>query len=220
MNSVSFETGRARERSILSGLRKRYEAEGFAFVDHPTPNDLPSFLEGYVPDAVARRPDLSVAIEVKGRASRASPQKLQAIRRLFEGKNGWQFRVVYAGDDASDRPALARPQPGAIAEELREATALSNAGHHRAAFVLAWGLLEAALNDHGTEEAAKPRGAASVLQNLAMAGLIRPETERRVHPLVDLRNRVVHGDLTANVRGEDVRAVIDAVQEAVEPISA
>ena len=87
------------EVAFLEKLRSEYETKGYRFIIHPSRSDLPEFLAAYEPDAVARRSDHNVAIEVKSRATPTVEQSLQRIRKLFEGRPDWQFTVAYVGSD-------------------------------------------------------------------------------------------------------------------------
>jgi uncharacterized protein YutE (UPF0331/DUF86 family) len=95
-------------------------------------------------------------------------------------------------------------------------TALDAGGHHRAAFLMAWPLLEAALLHALSDDATGgARTSGAVVQALAMNGFIQPETEHRMRPLVDLRNKVAHGDLSAEPTAEDVQLVLAAIEETL-----
>lgn len=48
-----------------------------------------------------------------------------------------------------------------------------------------------------------------------MDGLIDPDAENRLRGLVDLRNRIVHGDLIAEPGPSDVELVLAAVDMAL-----
>lgn len=203
------------EIEFLQGLRSRYEAEGFSFIIAPDRSMLPEFLGTYVPDALARKPNLNIAIEVKQRQTQATQARLQEIRRLFEGHPDWQFSVVFMGSRPLQSIIIPAASPGAIRERIDEARALSAQGHQRAAFVMAWTLLEAVLQSAGADVAGRPRGPGAVVQALAMEGYIGPDMERRMRELIDLRNRIVHGDVVAEPTADQVNLVLEATEEAL-----
>lgn len=206
---------REAEVSFLEKLRPEYEKKGYAFTIHPHRSDLPPFFATYEPDAVARKSDHNVAIEVKSRATPVVEQSLQRIRKLFEGRPDWQFMVAYVGSDTTGNRRLPVPSRDEVLGRTEEAESLLKNGDVRAAFVIAWSLLEAALNSVLPDADKRPRSPGTVVQTLAMDGLISDETERSLRPLVELRNRVVHGDLTAEPSSADVIAVLAAVRAAV-----
>lgn len=204
------------ETNFLENLRPQYESKGYKFVTHPRPSDLPAFLASYEPDAVATKDDHNIAIEVKSRATPATQQSIQRIRKLFEGRPDWQFTVAYMGSEAFQLEDLPVMNRATLLERTQEVEQLAENGHLRAAFVVAWSLLEAALNSIQPDADKRPRTPGTVVQTLAMNGHISYETEQSLHSLINLRNRIVHGDLTVEPNEEDVRLVLAAVDATLE----
>jgi len=203
------------EVQFLEGLRQRYEAEGFSFITAPDRADLPSFLGSYMPDAIARKQGQNIAIDVRRRQSPATQSAVQEIRRLFEGRADWQLNVVFMGTDPLSSLTIPPAQPAAIRKSMEEVAALGATDHRRAAFVMAWSLLETALHSLGSETTSKPLTPGTVVQTLAMNGYIEPELERRMRALVELRNRVVHGDLNAEPTLAEIELVLSAIRHAL-----
>lgn len=212
MSSPAQAWSRESEAQFLEGLRPRYEAEGFAFTIAPDPAGLPGFLGSYVPDAIARKPGLNIAIEVKRNQSPSTQKALQEIRRLFAGHDDWQFNVIYMGTDPLQAVTIPPASPAAIRRRMEEVVTLDKSGHHRAAFVVAWSLLEAALHSLGRETVHKPLTPGMVVQALAMNGYIDPDMERRMRALVELRNRIVHGDLSVEPASAEILDVLSAIE--------
>jgi uncharacterized protein YutE (UPF0331/DUF86 family) len=200
------------EVTFLENLRSEYEKRGYSFVIHPHRSELPDFFATYEPDAVAKKADHNVAIEVKSRSTPTVQQSLQRIRKLFEGRPDWQLRVAYIGGDSVGGRLLPVPKPAAVLDRIREVELLVANGDNRAAFIVAWSLLEAALNSARPDADKRPRTPGTVVQTLAMDGLISVELEQSLRSLVELRNRVVHGDLSAEPTGADVQVVLSAVK--------
>lgn len=214
MSTARHETSEA-ELTLLDNLRTQYEAKGYTFEVAPAPQGLPAFLKSYVPDAIARKPGENVAIEVRKSRSGVSESTLQQIRSRFEGQPDWTFAVAYAAEDPLKALAIKAAAVPAIRRQLDDVRTLSDQGQSRAAFLLAWSLLEATLLNIEAEEKARPRTPASVLQALAMLGRIEPETERRLRPMILLRNAIVHGDLNVEPTLDDVAIVVSVVEEAL-----
>ncbi|MBX3501158.1 MAG: DUF86 domain-containing protein [Alphaproteobacteria bacterium] len=213
MSSSTQKSPQEAEVAFLESVRPRYEADGFTFTISPQRSDLPDFLGTYVPDAIARKGGISIAIEVKRNQTPAADMSLRKIRRLFDGHDDWRFNVMFMGNEALLSGAIPPMQPAEIRRRMNELKALAD---RQAAFVLAWSLLEAVLNSQSKEEAGRPRAAGTVIQSLAMNGLIEPETERRLRGLVDLRNRIVHGDLGAEPTPSEVQSVLSAIDETLK----
>ncbi|PZW40019.1 hypothetical protein C8P66_12664 [Humitalea rosea] len=203
------------EREFLAGLRAQYVDQGFTFVVDPRPDDLPAFLGSYRPDAIAKKPGANIAIEVKQRPSPATEWSLTRIRRLFEGHPDWQLVVTYIGSDPLKTLTIPVSSTADIRRRAEEVRTLEIHGQQQAAFVMAWSLLEAALHRIESEKGARPRTPGTVVQTLAMLGYIDPALEQRVRPLIDLRNRIVHGDLHAEPSPYDVHLVLSAVEQAL-----
>jgi uncharacterized protein YutE (UPF0331/DUF86 family) len=200
------------EVTFLESLRSEYESKGYRFIVHPSRPDLPDFFATYEPDAVAQKSDHNVAIEVKSRATPTVQQSLQRIRRLFEGRSDWQLRVAYVGSDPYGARHLPVSSRAEVLDRAKEVEQLVKNGNVRAAFVVAWSLLEAALNNARPEADKRPRTPGTVVQTLAMDGLIPDELEQSLRSLIELRNRVVHGDLTVEPSTADVQIVLSAVK--------
>lgn len=204
------------ETRFIESLRARFEDEGFTFTAHPMAEQLPDFLGSYVPDALAQKPGHNVVIEVKRQQTRSVEYALRDIRRLFEGRSDWQFHVVFMGaDDPLQSVTIPTSAPTAIRSRMSEVRALITQGHRRPAFVMAWSMLEAALRALDGEVGSRPRTPGTVVQTLAANGCIEPDTERRMRALIDLRNRIVHGDLVAEPETADIELVLTAIEETL-----
>lgn len=215
MASPAQARSREAEVEYLEDLRKRYEAEGFIFTIAPNRSLLPDFLGSYQPDALAQKPGLNIAIEVKQQQSQASQAQLKDIRRLFDGHPDWQFNVAFIGTSPLQSLGITPAAEGDIVRRIVEVRALSRQGHLRAAFIMAWSLLEAALLSMERDANQRPRTPGTVVQTLAMNGYIAPDSEVRLRDLVGLRNRIVHGDVLAEPSASDVNVVLDAVEQAL-----
>ncbi len=205
----------ALEAQFMEGLRARYERQGFTVQFEPHPHDLPDFLGTYRPDAIAQKPGQNVAIELKQRNTSTTQASLQRIRKLFDGQPDWRFDVVFMGNDQGQRISIPAASPEMLRARIDEVRAMANEGQLRAAFVMAWSLLEAAFHAALSDAPNRPSTPGSVLQALAMNGYIQPEIERRLRSLVDLRNRIVHGDVNAEPMPNDVDLVLSAISETL-----
>lgn len=214
MNTARYQDSQE-ELDLLTLLRRQYEAKGFSFETEPDVRGLPDFLGSYVPDAIARKAGENVAIEIRKSRSRASEFTLQQIRSRFEGHPDWTFAIAYTAEDPLKTLTVKPVAVPAIRRQLADVRALTAERQTRAAFLLAWSLLEATLLNVEGEQEARPRTPASVLQGLAMLGRIQPETERRLRSAILLRNAVVHGDLTIEPTNQDVDTLANVIEEAL-----
>ena len=203
-------------REALERLRSGYEAEGFKFTVAPDRSVLPAFMGAYAPAALAQKPGLNIAIEVMSRQSPSTQARLQDLRRLFEPHPEWKFSAFFPGSDTLPSATIPRPSPAAIRERIGEVRQLVEQGHRRAAFVMAWSLVEAAFRADDEKEHRQPLTPGTVVQALVMNGYIGPDTERRLRGLIALRNQIVHGDVAAEPTAEDVNLLLSAVEETLQ----
>src|SRR4051812_28875676 len=97
------DTGQQTEREVLSRIRPRYEAEGYRFVVQPGDDQLPEFLRGVQPDALAIKGDGGIVIEIQlsNRSARRS-----AVVDFFAGEvpkhAGWRFELVLAPNEMKE----------------------------------------------------------------------------------------------------------------------
>jgi len=138
------------------------------------------------------------------------------LRRKLSGHKGWKLNVVYATEPLEDDLIIDVPSSDLLMERVNESQNFAKTGHNAAAFLLAWATLEATLNFRNkTVLKGQLRAPGQVVQALSMNGHIDEATERSLRDLVQLRNRIAHGDLSATVSGKDVQFVIDAVTGAL-----
>jgi hypothetical protein len=196
-------------------LRNRYEADGFLFIEHPAKADLPAFMAGYEPDALALGKDKSIAIEVKMRRDSAVEQSLRAIRERFKGQSPWELHVVYGAEVEDEQIEV--PTPEQIRTSIEEAEALLAQGHPRAALVLGWAAIEAIARtlkpDLPVSGARTTRAALELLEHLGRLRFTQAQELRKLSPL---REKIVHGDFGAPVTAADVEPVINGARAALE----
>lgn len=204
------------EAQFLEGLRATYEQQGFTFHIRPPAHEIPVFFGSYRPDAIAKKPGLSVAIEVKQQSAYGEQASLQQIRKIFEGHPDWRFDVVFMGARQTQRMAIPLASPARLRARIDEVRKMLSQGQNRAAFVMAWSLLEAALQSRTPASSGIARAPGTVLQTLAMNGYIDRQLEHQMRSLIDLRNRIIHGDIEVEPSAADVQLVISAITETLE----
>jgi uncharacterized protein YutE (UPF0331/DUF86 family) len=206
------------ERRVLELLRPRYEAQGYLFIEYPGGDALPEALKGFSPDAIAIGPPKNIAIEIKLRRGRSTADNLQALSERLRQHPDWEFRVIYGDEvDLQDElsPATTRSE---IEKQIDEAEALSAAGHHRAALVLAWAALEAIARTTAPAETtgAGGRTPRQVVEILERMGRLTFEEASELRSALLLRNAVVHGDYQHDVGRADVELLVRAARTALD----
>lgn len=92
---------------------------------------------------------------------------------------------------------------------------LTKVGHSAAALVTAWAALESlAWLANAYSEARRPSGFSPIqaIQTPAEEGYIESETANRLREMANLRNAVVHGDLSVNVLAGQVEGLLKDLQ--------
>ena len=198
----------SREIVLLENLRQQYESQGYQFLVEPKAADIPTFLEGYIPDAIAIGADERVIIEVK--SSELSAKKSATVKFLaaeVPKHKGWRFDLVVAGKGQGNGDIESEPDKQQLQLEIEHAKRLSRSGDLNVALVLAWALLEAVtrrliLNKNsGESKRYLPR---TIVETLTSEGFIRDDSVERLLKLADIRNRLVHGFSNLKVDRADV----------------
>lgn len=211
-------SGQAREEAILVPLGRHFEERGFQFFPHPPPEMVPSFLGAYEPAAIAYdRAGGGIVIEVKCRRPSGSDQPLSAIAKLFQEQRAWQFQIVYddGGQDAEE--TYTAPEIGSIRSALGGLEKMDLPGQARPVFLYAWTLLEAAARRLYPGNVG-PASTRELIERLTREGYLSQRASRTLRDLVPLRNAVAHGDLSRDVRIDDVEAVLTEVRGLVDAL--
>ena len=202
------------ESQVLSLLRDQYEEEGYTFIEHPKDAQLPAFIRGYRPDAIAVGKDKFIVIEVKSRRGAVSGKTLQALSERFKGQDHWELRVVYSGDVSDE--TIPVPTLEQIEMHIREAETLLAQNHPRAALVLGWAAIEAIArtldSDFPSKGSRTMRQAVEFLEHL---GRLHFDEAQVLRKLLPLRSKVVHGDFGTPITSEEVEPVLKAAREAL-----
>ncbi len=204
------------EAKVLERLKSAYKQRGFAFFSPPKREMIPAFLGGYVPDALAIRDRENVLIEVKLRQNTSSEPMFADIRRKIADHKDWKLDVVYAAERRDDSISIDPPRLDILHQQINEVRELDRTNHRRAAFVLAWSLLEATLNHVRSETRVDQlRSPGQVIQSLATEGYVSRDVEKKLRELSVLRNRIIHGDIGVSVTSNDVEYVLAAIRETL-----
>jgi hypothetical protein len=187
---------RIRESRLLDLLGQRYEERGYAFFKYPPREMLPEFLRDYMPDAIALGPKDNVVIEVKsGRGERNAKQ----IAGLFKEQEDWRLDLVFADDVNASDPIFPSPARDVIDAAIAQAKKLETNGYVQAALVIAWSALEAAARLYDEQKQHRSKSTQTLVEFLEREGLVDFKTSKELRSIGELRNRLVHGDLTAEV---------------------
>jgi len=203
------------ERAALESVRENFESKGYNFVADPRPDQLPPFLAGHLPDAIATNAHDHVIIEVKRRHPNQPRVSIAELTREIPPGSGWRYVLVYAGQDPDEFIELSRPKRSQIEEAIKEIHSLQEAGHSRAALTACWSLLEALarrLDPEDINASRRPLSPIQTVERLAMDGQLSEEDSKRLRALGSVRNSVVHGDLNVRVLPDDLHFMVEKIE--------
>ena len=206
----------ARKLEALENVTRNLSRRGYRVIRAPGPDELPAFLAGTQPDAIATGTSPSIVLEVMTREGPpgANKNKILEIReRVEQHRPDWSLHVVYAPVVG---PQLLPGDKPSIAKRLDEVEKLAVVDRP-AALLLGWSLLEAAGRLLLPEQLVKPSGAGSLVSLLTSMGHLEQDQARSLDRLVDLRNSVAHGDVDAEVEAADVAEVLGATRGLLDP---
>ncbi len=205
------------EREILDHEVERLRADGYDVYIDPGPSLVPDFLGSYRPDAVAKRDDSKIALEVASRTD-ASQRKLGEVAAIFERHPEWEFRVVWA-EPAAGAVRLPVQTKDEIRAAIVEIKKLRSQEHFRPSFLLGWAAFEAAARAVAESRFRRAQTPARLVQVLGEEGYLTPDETDAMRGLTEKRNDLVHGTLDAAINGEDVDQLIRALEALTAEIA-
>ena len=213
----------APEKQRAQSLAKEYRSQGYEVIEEPSQEQLPSFLAGYHPDLLIRKPDETVVVEVKSRASLPAEPQIKELVRLLRAQPGWSFElVVLDTKEQLDVPAGARPfgRPD-ILLYIAEIERVLEFGFAKAALVLAWSIAEATVRLLAEQEGLRLDHYAShyIIKQAMMNGIISREDYRFLLKALQYRNAYAHGYEPCDFEPTLLNALIDTTKRLVQSIT-
>jgi hypothetical protein len=190
-----------KERSALDAFEPLWRKKGYTLVREPSQDELPGFLKGFHPDAIAVGVKPSLAIEVVGGQGAAAEDKIRRLRAAFEGRDDWRLEVVYVGPDGAPLAPASRTE---VLATLRRAKVLADS-EPAAAFLMGWATLEAIARILQPEPASRSLAALTVVDLLVAYGHVTQEEGLKLRRLAVERNRLAHGQIDFAPARDDIR---------------
>ncbi len=201
-----------RERSALDAFEPLWRKKGYTLIREPSQDELPGFLKGLQPDAIAVGVKPSLAIEVVGGQGAAAQEKVRRLRAAFEGQDDWRLEVVYVGPDGAPLAPASRTEALAA---LRRAKALADS-EPAAAFLMGWATLEAIARILEPELALRSLAALTVVDLLVAYGHVTQEEGLKLRTLALARNRVAHGQIDAAPARDEIRDLCQLGEKLID----
>ncbi len=192
----------ALEKRKLAAVARQLTARGYQVVLRPRDGELPAFLKGFRPAAIATKGDEGVVVEVKTRQTLQGAEYLPRLAEVLRLQPKWRLelfvtnpkaRPVAGLDDRLDRADL-RSRVGEAKELLAD-------GSHTAAMLLAWSAAEGALRllAERANIRLEKNDPSFVVRKLTMHGILDDADYGILRSAVDVRNGLVHGYSSANL---------------------
>lgn len=208
--------GQATEFDVLQQLVPELEAEGYEVYLHPNRPLLPGFLQDFMPDAIARRSDKNIAIEVIHMSS-AGKKKMEKVAGLFKEHDDWEFRVIWI-TPTGPVSTLQSQTLSLIRNRITEIRELVDSRHVGPAFLLAWATLEAIGRVLVPGQFQRPQTPKRLVQVLASEGYLTPTEADNMRLLADKRNRLIHGELKTRISQSEVNRFADILSMMVKMV--
>lgn len=190
----------ATERATLEQLSRTWEAQGFQVYLQPSGKSVPEFLQRYKPDAILIRGEERVIVEAIRKGQPHAEEKVRRLQSLMLGQTGWRLEIVYSGEEVD---AVKTVDKKSIRSALLSADGLARL-EPRASLLMMWAALEAVARNLFPSQTNRPQSPGRVVELLAGSGEITPSEAQLLRGLMQLRNRVIHGELDATVRLDDL----------------
>lgn len=202
----------ATEQTVLDNYLEELRSKGYDTVSEPHGHTLPSFLRGFEPDAVAVRGKEKLIIEVAGQGA-LSKTKLQRLRDLVAGQEGWSLQVIGLGVQTT------RPFPD-VAPELFETSnnnvvQLAGSEQTKPALLLAWATFEGVARAIHPKHFERPQTPGRLVEVLAGEGFLEPSQADLLRTLANQRNRIIHGGLDTPVRKDELDAFSEIIRSLI-----
>ena len=178
---------------MLLSAKAKYEADGYVV---SLRERLPEPFEEFTADAIARRDDGLVVVEVKpADMSDDARTRLAWLSDILRSECGWRLDIF------TYSPEMSPPQPEIddVERRVREARDVADASPEAAALLL-WSAIEGALLWIAHERGIAPKGLLpprSLVQQLTIDGVLSDNQAAELKSFADHHNAIAHG-LTAD----------------------
>ena len=207
----------ATEAETLKLVLQEYTSRGYEVFLHPNQKILPSFMRGYVPDAIAINEDSKIAFEVF-RARSGIQAKADRIINLFKEQEEWTIKLVYINPISIEIP-IRTASIDSINRSNTSVTKLIEDQAGIAALLQGWATFEAAARMLVPATMSRPQSPIKLVDALAQSGTITPSEADALRSIAKLRNQVAHGDLETDISYDHLITLVNVVKELVKEFS-
>lgn len=202
------------ESETLDTLLRQYEADGYEVDRH---GSLPAPLEGFRPDAIVRKGNETIVIEMKpDRMPPDSHRRLDEIASAVESQPGWRFQLV----------TYRRPEPlNASSAELletwiRQAEEIADTSP-TASLLLTASVLEGTLRHLrtflGSELAQRRETGPSLIRSMQIDGQLSDRQADRLLNFWQIRNPIAHGLVDPDADTAEIGPLLQWAAHVIRP---
>lgn len=193
------------ESMVLDTLEARWASEGYRLIRQPHPNELPAFLKGFQPDAIALGPEPSLVIEVLRSRSRSTDTKVKQLQSLLAEHPDWRLEVIYASPEGVPLAAATDHDVQAALDEAKHVAEIAP----RPALLLTWSIFEAVGRRLEPGLAARSLTPGSLIDVMISTGRLPQADSHFLRQMAQARNAVAHGLLDLRPSRGDVLRLIE-----------
>jgi hypothetical protein len=205
------------ECAALDVMENRWRNLGYTLIREPSQDQLPDFLRGFRPDAIATGASPSLLIEVVNPRSRRAEVRIKQLQQLLSQQSDWKLEVVYAPSEIGSLHAVSG---NVVRASLQSARRLLE-NDTQAALLLVWSALEAIARQKYPVLATRGLSPHRVMNMFLEEGSLSQAASGLVFRLANMRNALAHGQLDVRPSPQDVVAIIELAERLNEvPVQA
>lgn len=205
------------EREALEVLRPRYEKQGYEFFVELPLSFLPNHVERYIPDAIAKKDDKFIAIEVKRQRISSIEKQLDKIKSQIEGDKNWRMDYYFSDQIEMEKGPNTQSKQR-VMEAIGEAEELLASGKLSSAFLLCWAILEAIARTRFFDAFKRPQSPGRIVTVLAENGTLNPDTANELRSAAEKRNKFIHGELEVKISISEIQKFLTVLRELAKGI--
>ena len=201
----------------LRELSREYERDGYRVIVHPQRAELPSFLTGFTPDALAFRGVENVVAALYFREDLIGNKTFLAMTKVVEAAPDWRLDLVVVSRDelAVAEPHASELTTGEIRAKLVLARQLVAAAQPQVALLVVWSALESSLRQVVEEydvDLDRPQTITLIHQSTWL-GLLDQQEDEQLQQALRYRNMVAHGYQAPGISNGLIEHLITQVEK-------
>jgi hypothetical protein len=200
------------EKAVLDQFEARWRDQGYKLVREPSQEELPDFLKGFRPDAIAVGQKPSLVIEIIGKRGKAANLRIQKLNDLFDDNQEWHLEVVYLSPETE----LLTPVEQSIVRKASHQARIVCETDPRAGLLWAWSTLEAITRNLEPELANSSLGSFSVIEVLVSNGHVSQSDGKKLRSLAKKRNAIAHGQVDVEPEKKELEYLLELIEHLTE----